>query len=98
MYNVTALYNTTDYGNYLSILNTESQGILGITILSVIALVFLITFYREGFGTALTVSGLITSISAIIMFGLGFLPPYLIVYPVLMFAAGLIGKKLGGGD
>jgi len=96
VYNITQLMNTTNYGDYLVILNTESGGVLGATILVIIAIVFLITFHKEGIANAATASGFITTIAAIIMFAIGFLPPMFIMYPVMLMAGGFIAKKLGG--
>lgn len=96
-YNLTSLYNTTDYGEYISLLDAESGNILGLTLLAVTALIFIITFYKEGIGTGMAASGFITTIIAILMFVTGFLKPHFIIYPVLLFAGGLIAKKLGGG-
>lgn len=97
-YNVTLLFNTTDYGEYIRILDSDSGGLLGLTLLGVCALVFVLVFFKRGVGVAITASGFISTLVAILLFVLGALQPYVIIYPVLMFAGGLIGTKLQGGD
>lgn len=98
MYNVTELMNTTNWGEYVQILDRESGYLLGVTLMVTTAIVLFITFYKQGVPTALTASGFVTSIAAIIMFATGYLQPHYIIIPVLMAAGGFISKMVTGGD
>lgn len=91
---MTAIMNTTDWGTYLSVVNRESNNFLGITLLICSLIVFVLAFYNKGLGSALAASGFINIIVAIILFVLQVLASYMIIFPVVVFAAGLIGKKL----
>lgn len=96
MYNITDLMNTTNWIDYIVILDRESGYILGVTFLAITAIIFTLAFYKEGMTTAITASGFATTIVAIIMFGMGILAPHYIMLPLLLMAGGFIGKKLGG--
>lgn len=96
MYNITDLMNTTNWIDYIEILDRESGYIFGVTFLAITAIIFTLTFYKEGMATAITASGFITTLVAIIMFGMGILAPHFIILPLLLMAGGFIGRKLGG--
>jgi hypothetical protein len=97
MYNITDLMNTTDWGSYLTIIDRESGYLLGIVLLVVSMIIWILTFVnKEGFVNALIVSGFVSTIEAIIMFGMGVLAPHFIILPLLLVGGGLIAKKLGG--
>jgi len=94
MYNVSALMNTTDYGEYLTILNTESNYVLGIGLLVTVMIILIITFYKEGFATAAAASGFVSTIVGIILFALGILAPEFVILPLLLAAGGFIGLMM----
>ena len=91
MYNTTELLNTTDYGRYITLLNQESNYILGIVLMVTIMIIIVIALYKEGMAIAATASGFITTLIAIILFALEILSPNLIIIPMVLLAAGFIG-------
>lgn len=95
-YNVTDLMNTTNWADYVVILDRESGYILGITLLVVSLIIWTLIFYREGIVIGLIAAGFVTTILAIIMFGIGMLAPHYIIIPLLVMSGAFIAKKLGG--
>ena len=90
MYNVTPLLNTTNYADYIILLNQESGYLLGIVFMATVSIIVVLALYREGMQTATAASGFVTTIIAIILFAMNILSPEWVIYTVILMAAGLI--------
>jgi len=99
MYNVTALNEGSTIVDFIAAINTTSSYLVANLILFLIALVLLISISKvNSFQKALVTTGIITTLIAILFWGMQWIKFGTIFYPIVIFLGGLIWMALGGSE